>query len=223
MNKFFSAIYLEHKHFWRENTYPFIGSALFFVFALMLQHFAYSYIDNRAITTHVGDLLLDNLPTVDLDFLVVQAALLISALVGWLFFRHPRYLIFSLKTLALFIIVRSFFISLTHLGANLHQITLDSNSLGFGMYDFLYNAKNDFFFSGHVGSPFMFGLIFWKKTIWRNIFFAASFILGATMLLAHMHYSIDVFAAPFITYGIFVVAKKVFKKDYQLINEEVIN
>jgi membrane-associated phospholipid phosphatase len=33
---------------------------------------------------------------------------------------------------------------------------------------------------------------------------------GASVLLAHVHYSIDVFAAPFIVYGVFVIAAKVF-------------
>jgi len=36
------------------------------------------------------------------------------------------------------------------------------------------------------------------------------------VLLGHIHYSIDVFSALFITYGIFVIAKKVFARDYLL-------
>jgi hypothetical protein len=165
----------------------------------------------------VGDLLLNNLPTINLDIFIIQGALLMTLLVIFLFLVYPEYLPFSVKTLAVFLIIRSFFIALTHLGVNLHQITLHTESIGFGFYDFLYNAKNDFFFSGHVGATFLFGLIFWKHRYWTLLFFVTSLVFGISMLLAHMHYSIDVFAAPFITYTIFVIAKTVFKKDFDLI------
>jgi len=190
---------------------------LLFVLALFIQHFAYNYIDNRVVGTAVQDLLLDNLAVLNLDIFIVQGALLLTFILIGLLVAKPQYVVFSIKALALFLIVRSFFISLTHLGANLHQITLDVDGTGFWLYDFLYNAKNDFFFSGHVGSSFLLGLIFWKESFWRNFFFVCSAILGMSMILAHMHYSIDVFAAPFITYGIFVIATKLFRKDFQLI------
>jgi hypothetical protein len=36
------------------------------------------------------------------------------------------------------------------------------------------------------------------------------------VLLAHVHYSIDVFAAPFIVYGMYVITAKLFPRDYAL-------
>ncbi len=216
-NNFFNNIVRHHRDFWsREHALLLWGGMCWFLFALLLQHFAYNYIDNFILSVPVPDLLLNNLPTVNLDIIVVQAPLLITALVLILYAIKPRYLPFSLKTLALFIIIRSFFISLTHLGADLHQISLNVNTIGFSIYDFLYNAKNDFFFSGHVGMTFLFSLIFWQEKFWRYFFLAVSFIFGASMILAHMHYSIDVFAAPFITYSIFVMAKKIFVADFNL-------
>jgi hypothetical protein len=35
------------------------------------------------------------------------------------------------------------------------------------------------------------------------------------VLFAHVHYSIDVFASPFMTYGIFTIAKTLFPQDYK--------
>lgn len=211
-------VLLRHKNHWsKDNILSLSAGFGFFVLSLIVQHFSYSYIDRTVKGTPVGDLILDNLPVVNLDFFIVEGALVSTAIVLVLFLLYPKYIIFSVKALALFIIIRSFFISLTHLGTSLHQITLDQNSIGFFIYDFLYNAKNDFFFSGHVGVMFLFALIFWEKTIWRYIFFMISIIFGISMLLAHMHYSIDIFAAPFITYGIFVISKNVFKKDFELI------
>ncbi len=218
MNAALNAIYSDHKKFWsKENMVLFLGGAVWFILALSVQRIAYNYIDNSVNGTHVGDLLLDNLPTLNLDFFIVQMPLLLTLLIIVLFIKNPAYLPFSLKTLSLFIIIRSFFISLTHLGVNLHQIVLDTNVIGYGMYEFLYFAKNDFFFSGHVGAPFLFGLIFYQSPFWRCLFFAVSAIFGASMIFAHMHYSIDIFAAPFIAYGVFIISKKLFKRDYALI------
>jgi len=211
-------IYLSHKNFWsKSNLKLLFGSLLLFLFALVIQHFAYLYIDNHIEGVHVGDLLLDNLPVVNLDFFIVQGALVSTLLVLVFFLLNPNYLPFSLKALSLFILIRSFFISLTHLGVNLNQITLNTNSFGFDIYEFLYHGKNDFFFSGHVGASFLLALLFWKKKFWRNLFLIISVIFGISMILAHMHYSIDIFAAPFIVFSIYIVSKEIFKKDFNLI------
>ncbi|MDO8530249.1 MAG: phosphatase PAP2-related protein, partial [bacterium] len=190
-----NTIFARHKDFWsKETLLLWSGGIVLFVLAIIFQRFAYIYVDTYITGVHVGDLLLDNLPAVNLDFFIVQGALVSTALVLIFLLLHPSYFPFATKTLALFIFVRSFFISLTHLGVNLHQITLNTNSLGFGIYEFLYFGKNDFFFSGHVGAAFLLALIFWEKKPWRYLFLAIAVIFAVSMLLAKMHYSIDVFA-----------------------------
>jgi membrane-associated phospholipid phosphatase len=64
--------------------------------------------------------------------------------------------------------------------------------------------------------PFLLGLIYWDNKILRLIFIATSVVFGTTVLLGHTHYSIDVFAAFFITYSIFHIALYLFKKDWEL-------
>ena len=219
MTAFIDKLYLTHKNFWsKSNLLLLSGSVVWFLSALVVQRLASGYVGNYATTTPVGDLLLDNLPTVNLDFFIIYSTLTVTLGIISLLVIHPKYLPFSLKALALFIIIRSFFFSLTHLGINLHQITLNMDSIGFNIYDFFYNAKNDLFFSGHVGVSFLFALIFWKEKLWRYVFFIISGIFGVSMILAHMHYSIDVFAASFITYSIFIIATKLFKKDFALLS-----
>ncbi len=220
MTKFIQKIHKTHKDFWNNYKMSLLGwGFLWFAFAIFVQHFAYKYIDNYVEGTRVGDLLLDNIAPVNLDFFIVQGALVSTLIVLFLFLIKPKYLSFSLKALALFIVIRSFFISLTHLGVSLHQITLDTSMLGFSIYDFLYNAKNDFFFSGHVGTSVLFALIFWKEKFWRELFLVFAFVFGVSMILAHMHYSIDIFAAPFITYAIYAMSKYIFVHDYKLTTE----
>jgi len=45
-------------------------------------------------------------------------------------------------------------------------------------------------------------LLFWKNKIMRYIFIFGALSFGVIVLLGHLHYSIDVLAAFFITYTI---------------------
>jgi membrane-associated phospholipid phosphatase len=87
--------------------------------------------------------------------------------------------------------------------------------MGFGIYD-LINFQANFFFSGHTGLPFLMALIFWADKFWRKFFLAVSALFAISVLLAHVHYSVDVFAAPFMTYGIFKIAERFFPYDRSL-------
>ena len=127
----------------------------------------------------------------------------------------PRHILFTMKAVALFIATRSLFVSLTHVG-----IYPDHIVPGLGFFDGIYlylNFQTGLFFSGHTGLPFLMALIFWNIPRARFLFISLSFISGIAVLLAHVHYSIDVFAAPFIAYGIFKIARKLFPRDYELI------
>jgi len=44
---------------------------------------------------------------------------------------------------------------------------------------------------------------------------------GVVVLLGHIHYSIDVFSAFFITYSIFHMAKYLFKNEFKLFHEKL--
>lgn len=206
------------KFFIGERVRSLFVGIVFFVISLIIQSFANNYVSALK-GVPVNDMFLDNLPTFDLDFIIIQGALIITLLLIYLFLTKPKYIIFGLKSLSIFIIVRSFFITLTHLGTNPSQLLFDQNSFGFQLYNILYNMNNDYFFSGHTGLPFLMALVFWPEKKWRYAFIFVSIISGTSVLLAHIHYSIDVFAAPFITYSIFSIARKIFPKDYKASRE----
>jgi membrane-associated phospholipid phosphatase len=61
-------------------------------------------------------------------------------------------------------------------------------------------------------------LIFWKNKILRYTFIFLSVFFGVIVLLGHIHYSIDVLAAFFITYTIWHISEKLFKKELEYFN-----
>ena len=69
--------------------------------------------------------------------------------------------------------------------------------------------RQDYFFSGHVAFPFLCFLLFKESRI-RWFFLASSIVMGVVVLLGHLHYSIDVFAAFFITYASYRIGGLVF-------------
>ena len=77
------------------------------------------------------------------------------------------------------------------------------------------NFSGDLFFSGHTGLPFLMALIFWSSPRIRCFFLALSVFFAVTVLLGHLHYSIDVASAYLITYSIFCIARQTFPNDWQ--------
>jgi membrane-associated phospholipid phosphatase len=57
----------------------------------------------------------------------------------------------------------------------------------------------DLFFSGHTATIFLFYLVSEKK-LFRAFFLIATVLVGTSVLLQHVHYSIDVASAPFFAY-----------------------
>ncbi len=164
----------------------------------------------------VRDIFLDNLPLVNLSPVIVGGAIVLWVFAWVLLIVKPNYLIFSTKAIALYIISRAFFFSLTHVGPYpLHYSPSAAND-GYRLYH-LVTFQGNFFYSGHTAFPFLLALIFWDKKYLRYVFLFLTVFFGASVLLAHVHYSIDVFAAPFIVYGMYVITAKLFPRDYALI------
>jgi membrane-associated phospholipid phosphatase len=203
-------ILLKHKFHWKNKEFQtdvFLGSLLF-ILSLLANHFASIYV-NKMASNYVTDILLDNLPVVDVDGILVYGALLFFIFVAGCLFAEPRRLPFVLKSAGLFYLIRSVFIILTHLGPIPVQTPIEIGNILNKII-----SDNDFFFSGHAGFTFLIALIFWDEKWIRNVSLITSLIFSVSVILGHLHYSIDVFAAFFITYSIFHISQRIFKKDY---------
>lgn len=185
--------------------------AVLFVLSLVANFYAALYATERA-SNSVADIILSNIPVFDVEPLFVSGTLLLIAFSVWMCLSKPWRIPFMLYALAFFFLIRSVFISLTHVGPFPTRIALDASELVSRLF-----GGADLFFSGHVGVAFLFALIFWHERYLRHLFLASSIFFGIIALLGHLHYSIDVFAAFFITYGIYDMAKYLFPKEYQLL------
>ncbi len=212
MEKFFQ----NHKLYWSQKYFR--KSIFFGLFLLIISFIINSAADTYTLThasNHVTDIILDNVRVFNVDFIFVEGFTMFWFFVVLLQIREPKTLPFVLKSLALFIIIRSIFISLTHIAVPPQHSFTDP-----GYLFTKFTSQDDLFFSSHTGSPFLFALIYWRNKTLRIVFLATSVFLGTAVLLGHLHYSIDVFAAFFITYGIFDIARYFFPKDYVLFHKE---
>lgn len=185
-----------------------VFSFLFLFISLYVNFTAGTYATESA-SLPVTDIILSNIRVFDVDLIFIYGPFVLFLIVAIIACYNPNKLPFTIKSIALFTIIRSIFISLTHLGPFPTQaITTGGNFIS------KFTFGGDLFFSGHTGIPFLMALIFWQNKQLRYFFLAYSIFMGTVVLLGHYHYSIDVLAAFFITYSIFHISVLFFKKDW---------
>lgn len=160
------------------------------------------------------DLLLSVLPVVDVRFLFTWgfgAFLTLIVFVGLT--RERKRLGWICWSFALLILVRSLCIILTPLRSPEGALWIGGDWLYEGVGRFL-TFKHDLFFSSHTASPFMAFLL--ARDRWaKAAFLAFSLTLAATVLLARLHYSIDVAAAFAFTYAVHHANRRFLRAPYR--------
>lgn len=181
----------------RKNFWLIFLSLMLLVLSGVIDFCSGSYVSSIPVRD-VSDIILSHIGPYNLGFIFVYGFLLIV----FVMFAYP--LIFKINKLhivlsqySFLVILRSIFMAMTHL-----KTPIDAIPVHFPQFLSFLRFQNDLFFSGHVAIPFLGFLIFKDKCI-RYFFLISSIVMAITVLLTHQHYSIDVFAAFFITYSSF--------------------
>jgi hypothetical protein len=181
----------------------FLGASSIAIFA------AVSYATVHA-SNYVTDFVLSRVGPFNVRFLFIYGTFTAFVITGSLLALRPNRLPFALKAIALFLLVRAVFVTLTHMAPS----PIDPQKPAPFFNSIFYGG--DLFFSGHTGLPFLAALAFWHIPQWRTFYLALTAFFGTIVLLGHYHYSIDVLAALFITHGVFQISCWLFSRDYAL-------
>ena len=204
----------------RSFVISFILAFVMLTAGFIIGSYAVGYATESA-SNPVTDLILSNFQVVDVDGIFVNGAMLMVLFMAVVCIIDPRRVPFVIKTIAVFVVIRSLFIILTHIGAFPTQSTINPSTqnliedvIGIKLYASFF-LGNDSFFSGHTGLPFLMAFLYWDKKWIRNIFIALSVMFGIVVLIGHLHYTIDVLSAFFISYGIYRMSRHLFPTDMQ--------
>lgn len=116
---------------------------------------------------------------------------------------HPENLLIALQSYSLVFFFRLCTIFLLPLDEPSTTISLTDPFVEFfGGGETLHR---DLFFSGHTATMFIFYLTSVNKTM-RKIFLFATVLVAFAVLIQHVHYTIDVVAAPFFAYSSYRIA-----------------
>lgn len=154
------------------------------------------------------DYLLDAIPAMDVSiptFIIIWSVVM---LVLYRIYQNPRLFLVVAYGFILMCLARILTISLLPLNPPTGIITLQDPiaNIAYGGNGIF--ITKDLFYSGHTGNMFLFFLCLEAK--WDKIIaLTASFLIGLLVLIQHIHYSIDVFAAFIFTYFIYLGAKKI--------------
>lgn len=177
-----------------ENRYLIGISLVLVAVATYLDYYSGVYVSSTG-GVDVPDLILDHVKPIDLSVVFVYGYIgTIVALFSYPFIFHIRTLHAVISQFSLLIMLRSVFMIFTHLETPPNAIHVSFPWI-FGGLSF----ENDMFFSGHTAIPFL-GFLLFRHSPVRYLFLVGSLVMGTTVLAMHLHYSIDVFSAFFITY-----------------------
>ena len=188
----------------RKNLTEFIITAIIVTAVIIaFSHFLH-FIQQRDGVV-LNDPILKSFNPIDLTWLIFALIYLSLIIFVITTFSKPNKLLISFQAYGLMLIFRTIAMYLTPFEAPEKIILLDDPFVQFfAKGDIL---TKDLFFSGHTGTLFLLFLLAENKTL-KSFFLILTLLVGTAVLLQHVHYSIDVFVAPFVAYGSYKIIKK---------------
>lgn len=118
----------------------------------------------------------------------------------------PRRLLQMMYTFGFLNLVRMICLYFINLEPPLDTIPLYDPFLEKTFYEDVLITK-DLFFSGHTSNIIVFAFLS-RVTWFRNFFFVTAFIVASMLVMQHVHYTIDVVAAPFFAYVVYRIFER---------------
>lgn len=119
--------------------------------------------------------------------------------------KNPKRLLFAVQLYTFMVAVRILAMYLLPLQPPEKMIILNDPLVEF--FGTGQTLTKDLFFSGHTATLLILFLVSEKKII-KTTFLISTIVVAIAVLLQHVHYTIDVFAAVFFTYTCYVVLEK---------------
>ena len=161
------------------------------------QAYLHNYIKEGKVLPMLSDLILDNLPVVDVS-LIYDIVAFLPIILAFIYIFHKKdfnRIPFFLLMIGIFYIVRGIFIVLTPFGNPPMFNGSDPLFHGFANYEL------GVYPSGHAGNVFLL-LLLVKDRGYRWIIGICLIIVILALFLAHGHYSIDILSGIFFAYAI---------------------
>jgi len=183
-----------------KNKFFYVG-AITLILGIQLnfysQNYLLNYIKNGSTLPVLSDLILDNIPLWDIDYIydifsIISLIVLIFYIIHKADYKKAPYF---LLLCGIFHIVRGVFIVLTPFG----------NPAGFDGTEGLFNGFSDIelgvYPSGHIGISFLY-FLFVKNKTYKIILLICVIIIALALFLSRGHYTIDILSGVFFAYAI---------------------
>lgn len=144
-----------------------------------------------------------------LTFGLIYAGLLLAV---FFLINKPDRLFFTIQLYVAMVLIRVIAMYLLPLEPPASMIILNDPFVEF--FGTGQTLTKDLFFSGHTATLFLLFLSFREK-IFKYLFLLLTVLVAVCVLLQHVHYSLDVFAAPFLTYAAYKILLE-FRKPLKL-------
>ena len=124
----------------------FLSGLVLLILSLVAQFYSSVYATNVS-SAYVTDIILSNTKAYDLDGTFIYGTVLLFLVALIVGLSKSNYLPFLMKSVAIFTLIRSVFVSLTHIGPFISRIEINSFIFADHFWETIFTG-NDLFFSG---------------------------------------------------------------------------
>jgi membrane-associated phospholipid phosphatase len=185
----------------KKSTADFIVTALFVFFVVTVFPAFLDFVEQRD-GSPLFDPILNLFDPIDLTwvtFILIYFSVIISIIS---LIKKPATLFFALQTYGVTLLFRLLVMYLTPLEAPQKLIPLHDPFVE--MFSAGATLTKDLFFSGHTATMFVLFLVIKSRKL-KVIFLITTILVGSAVLLQHVHYTVDVVAAPFFAFAAYKI------------------